>query len=104
MEAKAHYMNGLQKIGSGDFDGAIDAFGQALAADSSFYMAHLGWSQALDRLGNVDAAVEQAQKAIEIAPDEPLAHTSLSRLFQQKGMILEAESEMALAQQLQDRT
>ena len=64
---------------------------------------HLGWSQVLDRQGRIDEAILQAKKALEIAPDEPLAHTSLSRLFQQKGMIAEAEEEMAISQRLQTK-
>ena len=94
-------MTGLGRIASGDFAGAIEAFQSALEGDSQFYMAHLGWSQVLDRQGRIDEAILQAKKALEIAPDEPLAHTSLSRLFQQKGMIAEAEEEMAISQRLQ---
>ncbi len=101
MAAKDLYLEGLKKISVGDFGGAIEAFRKALGEDDRFFLAHLGWSQALDRQGNVDEAIVQAKKAIEIAPDEPLAHTSLSRLFQQKGMIPEAEEEMAISQRLQ---
>ncbi len=101
MAAKEFYLEGLKRISTGDFEGAIEAFRKALDADERFYMAHLGWSQALDRQGRVDEAIVQAKAAIEIAPEEPLAHTSLSRLFQQKGMIPEAEEEMAISQRLQ---
>lgn len=100
MSAKKFYMAGLGKLGTGDLDGAIAEFGQAIGDDASFYMAHLGWSQALDRQGKVDEAIEQVKRALEIAPDEALAHTSLSRLYQQKGMIEEAEKEMAISTKL----
>ena len=102
MAAKEHYMAGLGKLGAGDWDGAIAHFQQALAEDASFYMAHLGWSQALDRQGQVDAAIDQAKKAIALVSDEPLAHTSLSRLYQQKGMIAEAEQELAISKKLSE--
>ena len=72
---------------------------KAVADDASFYMAHLGWAQALDRQGKIDEAIEQVNRALEIVPDEALAHTSLSRLYQQKGMIEEAEKEMAIFSQ-----
>ena len=39
--------------------------------------------------------------AIRIAPEEPLAHTSLSRLYQQKGLIEEAEEAMETSRRLQ---
>ncbi|MFT5365319.1 MAG: Tfp pilus assembly protein PilF [Candidatus Latescibacterota bacterium] len=100
MTAKEGYMAGLGKLGSGDLDGAIANFQQALDVDASFFMANLGWAQALDRKGNVDEAIGQVKQAIVLAPEEALAHTSLSRLYQQKGMIPEAEEEMAISQRL----
>ncbi len=100
MTAKEYYMAGLGKLGAGDLDGAIAEFEKAIADDAAFYMARLGWAQALDRQGKIDAAIEQVGHALEIVPDEALAHTSLSRLYQQKGMIEEAEREMAISQQL----
>ena len=100
MTAKEYYMAGLGKLGTGDLDGAIAAFERAVADDASFYMARLGWAQALDRQGKIDNAIEQVNHALKIVPDEALAHTSLSRLYQQKGMIEEAEREMAISQKL----
>lgn len=100
MTAKEGYMAGLGKLGSGDLDGAIAHFQAAVEVDDTFFMGHLGWAQALDRQGKVDAAIEQVKLAIVLAPDEALAHTSLSRLYQQKGMIPEAEEEMAISQRL----
>ena len=100
MTAKEGYMAGLSKLGTGDLEGAIVRFQEAIEADSTFFMGHLGWAQALDRQGKVDEAIEQVKLAIALAPDEALAHTSLSRLYQQKGMIPEAEEEMAISQRL----
>ena len=99
--AKDFYKVGLRCISVGDLDGAIRGFQQALQIDGAYFMAHLGWSQALDRKGDVDAAIEQAQLAIELEPEEPLAHASLSRLHQQKGRIAEAEAAMAESMRLQ---
>ena len=104
MTAKEYYMAGLGKLGTGDLDGAIAEFEKAIADDASFYMARLGYAQALDRQGKIDDAIEQVNHALEIVPDEALAHTSLSRLYQQKGMIEEAEREMAISQQLSRNT
>ena len=56
---------------------------------------------ALEKVGDLDAAIEAGKKLVELEPDEPLGHTSLSIFYQQKGMIPEAEDEKALAMQLQ---
>jgi Flp pilus assembly protein TadD len=54
----------------------------------------------LEKAGDLDGAIEAARRLIEIEPDEALSHTGLSRLYQQKGMIPEAEAEMAIATKL----
>lgn len=102
MTAKEGYLAGLGKLGTGDMDEAIACFQAALADDATFFMAHLGWAQALDRQGKVDEAIVQVKRAIELEPNEALAHTSLSRLYQQKGMIAEAEQEMAESKRLSE--
>jgi tetratricopeptide (TPR) repeat protein len=101
MSAKDHYVTGLKQLGEGDPEGAVDSFHKSVEADPTFCIGYLGWSQALDRLGKVDEAIVQAKRAIEVAPDEALAYTSLSRLYQQKDMIPEAEEAMAKSQALQ---
>ena len=83
MGAKELYRMGVKCLSSGDTAGAIEAFEQALGEDDAFYMARLGWAQALDRGGDVDGAIQQIRHALESAPEEPLAHASLSRLYQQ---------------------
>lgn len=100
MTAKACYLEGLQKIAAHELDAAVEAFQKAVEADDTFHIGYLGWAQALDRQGKVDEAIVQVKKAIEIVPDDALAHTSLSRLYQQKDMIPEAEAEMAISQRL----
>jgi len=37
---------------------------------------------------------------VEISPNDPFSHTALSRLYVQKGMIEDAEREMAISHQL----
>ncbi len=103
MNAKMHYFDGLKRLSTDDFQGAIEAFQSAISEDSEFFLGYLGCSQALDKLGKVDEAILQAKKAVDIVPDEPLVHTSLSRLLQQKGLIAEAEEEMAISLKLQSQ-
>ena len=52
----------------------------------------------------LDGAIEAARRLAEIEPDDPLSHTNLSRLYQQKGLIEEAEKASAVAMQLQMRS
>ena len=50
-------------------------------------------SRALQDLSQFDDAIVVAQQISEIDPDDILAHTSLSILYQKKGMVPEAEAE-----------
>ncbi len=45
--------------------------------------------------------MQAALKLAELEPKDPLSHTNLSILYQEKGLIQEAEDEKALAMQLQ---
>ena len=54
-----------------------------------------------EKLGDLDQALDAAQKAVEYNPNDFLTHTSLSMFYQRKGMIPEAEKEKAIAEQLQ---
>ena len=48
----------------------------------------------------LDRAIEVGKRLVEVAPDDELAHTSLSIFYQQKGMIAEAEQIAAKARTL----
>ncbi|PYX88794.1 MAG: hypothetical protein DMG68_07350, partial [Acidobacteria bacterium] len=50
-----------------------------------------GLARALQDLNQLDEAIAVAQRIAEMDPDDVLAHTSLSVLYQKKGMIPEAE-------------
>ena len=52
-----------------------------------------GLSRALQDLNRLDEAIAVARKIADIDPDDVLAHTSLSVLYQKKGMMPEAEAE-----------
>jgi Flp pilus assembly protein TadD len=52
-----------------------------------------GLARALQDLQRYDEAIAVAQRLAEIDPDDVLAHTSLSVLYQKKGLIPEAEAE-----------
>jgi Flp pilus assembly protein TadD len=92
-EAFAHFV--------GDrLDEAIAAYREALADDPKLAIAWNGLAMALAQHGDLDGALEAGRKLVELEPEEPLAHTSLSIFYQRKGMIPEAEAEKALAMRL----
>jgi len=68
-------------------------YGKSLAADSQFTDALHGLSRALQDLNRLDEAIDVSKQISEIDPDDILAHTSLSILYQKKGMVPEAEAE-----------
>jgi len=95
--------DGLDLFAAGKLHEAADRYRAAIAADATVVEAHLALGKALEIMGALDEAIEVLRGAAEVAPTEPLVHTSLSQCLQRKGMIPEAESEMAIAMQLQRR-
>jgi hypothetical protein len=55
---------------------------------------------ALSELGRHDEAIEAGKRLCDLAPDDTLAHTSLSRFYQAANMVPEAEAEGAKARML----
>jgi Flp pilus assembly protein TadD len=99
-EAEDHYYVALDLMADGKLDDAVAAYKESLAADPTFTEAMHGLARALQDLSRYDEAIAVAQGIAEIDPDDVLAHTSLSVLYQKKGMIPEAEAEGAKARVL----
>ena len=93
LAAEDHYYAALDLVTEGHHEQAVDQYQKSLAADPTFTEAMHGLSRALQDLGRYDEAIAVAQRIAEIDPDDVLAHTSLSVLYQKKGMIPEAEEE-----------
>jgi tetratricopeptide (TPR) repeat protein len=100
-EARTHYKAGIQHFAQGRTDEAIAAYRRALEQNAEFAMAWNGLAMALAKHGDLDAAIAAALRYAALDPDEPLAYTSLSMLFQQAGRIPEAEEAKARSMQLQ---
>jgi Flp pilus assembly protein TadD len=98
--AKDHYYAALDLMADGHLEKAVAAYQDSLAADPTFTEAMHGLARALQDLQRYDDAIAVAQRLAEIDPDDVLAHTSLSVLYQKKGMIPEAEAEGAKARVL----
>lgn len=99
-KAEDSYYAALDLMAEGQLEKAIVAYQESLAADPTFTEAMHGLARALQDLGRYDEAIAAAQRIAELDPDDVLAHTSLSVLYQKKGMIAEAEAEGAKARVL----
>jgi Flp pilus assembly protein TadD len=91
--AENHYYAALDLVAEGHHEQAVAEYQTALAADPVFTEAMHGLARALQDLNRLDEAITVANRIAEIDPDDVLAHTSLSVLYQKKGMIPEAEAE-----------
>ena len=91
--AEDHYYRALDHFAAGDLDAAIGEYKQALAVDAQFTDAMHGLIRAQQDAGLLDDAIAVAIKLAELDPNDILAHTSLSILYQRKGMVPEAEAE-----------
>lgn len=99
-KAEDHYYAALDLMADGHLEQAVAAYQESLTADPTFTEAMHGLARVLQDLQRYDDAIAVAQRLAELDPDDVLAHTSLSVLYQKKGMIPEAEAEGAKARVL----
>jgi len=99
-KAEDFYYSALDLMAEGNLQQAVAAFKESLQADPTFTEAMHGLARALQDLERFDEAIAVAKRISEIDPEDVLAHTSLSVLYQKKGMIPEAEAEGAKARVL----
>jgi tetratricopeptide (TPR) repeat protein len=99
-QAEDHYYAALDLMAEGDLEKAVAEYQESLNADPMFTEAMHGLARALQDLERYDEAIAAAQRVAEADPEDVLAHTSLSVLYQKKGMIAEAEAEGAKARVL----
>jgi Flp pilus assembly protein TadD len=92
-KAEDHYYAALDLVTEGEHERALAEYQKSLDADPSFTEAMHGMARALQDLNRLDEAIAMANRIAELDPDDVLAHTSLSVLYQKKGMIPEAEAE-----------
>lgn len=99
-KAEDFYYHALDLMAEGNLEKAAAAYNESLQADPTFTEAMHGLARALQDLERFDEAIEVAKRIAQLDPDDVLAHTSLSVLYQKKGMIPEAEAEGAKARVL----
>ncbi len=91
--AEDHYFAALDLFAEGKQDEAIGEYCKSLEIDPTFTDALHGLARAYQDAERFDEAIEVAKKIAALDPNDILAHTSLSILYQKKGMIPEAEAE-----------
>jgi tetratricopeptide (TPR) repeat protein len=89
--AEDHYYAGIDFFGDGKLDQAIAEYNRALELEPKFADALHGLAQAYHAKEDFDRTIESARRIIELDPDDILAWTTISRAYQRKGMVPEAE-------------
>jgi Flp pilus assembly protein TadD len=84
----------------GDLAGAVGKLRESLKIDPNHTDSHAALAVYLQRLGQLDAAIEHSKKVVELMPDDVFAYTQLSVIYMRCGKILEAEDAKAKAHML----
>lgn len=84
----------------GETDRAIAVYKAILDIEPNHVEAVHDLAHAYADAEQLDDAIEMAKKLTELSPDDEMSFTVLSRLYQQKGMIPEAEAIAAKARML----
>jgi len=95
-----HYNQGMELFAQDKLDDAIAAYLRALDEDPNYADALHALAMTYAHLEKIDQAIEVGERLIEVAPEDELAHTSLSIFYQQKGRIADAEHVAAKARTL----
>jgi len=91
--AERHFFAGLELFAAGEQERAIGEYQRALDADPGCTDAMHGLVRIYQDLEQLEEAVALARRISEADPEDVLAHTTLSILYQKKGMVPEAEAE-----------
>jgi superkiller protein 3 len=89
--AEDHYYAGTDLFGEGKLPEAIAEYTRALELDAKFSDALHGLAQAYHAQQDFDRTIETARRILALDPDDILAWTTISRAYQRKGMVSEAE-------------
>ena len=89
--AEEHYYAGIDFFGAGKLAEAVAEYQRALELDPRFADALHGLAQAYHAQQDFDRTIETAQRILALDPEDILAWTTISRAYQRKGMVPEAE-------------
>jgi len=91
------YDQAVDLVAEGKVEEAVARYREAIDIDADFADGWQGLALALNDLGRHEEAIAAAKKLCELTPDDVLAHTTLSRLYQAANMVPEAEAAGAQA-------
>jgi len=91
MTAEDHYYAGIDFFGEGKLDEAIAEYTRALELDPKLIDALHGLAQAYHAKEDFDRTIQAAQRILALEPEDILAWTTISRAYQRKGLVPEAE-------------
>jgi len=99
-DAPTLYRKGLSLYGKREYDEAIEAYREALAErpEWSDCLQALGMAQM--HAGKLKEALENLERVTQLAPEDPLAFTSLSMCLQRMDRIADAEAAQSKARLL----
>lgn len=95
-------MRGLALFGEGKHAEAVQEYEAALAAKPDWTDAMHGLAMAHKNAGAFDKAIEVGLRIVELDPNDPFAHTSLSIFYQNKSAAAEAAGDEEAARELID--
>jgi tetratricopeptide (TPR) repeat protein len=98
--AEALFEAALDALAGGDAAGAVAEFERVLAVAPEHNEARHGLVRALEDAGRVEEALRLTEQLIAEDPEDVLAVTRLSMLYQHQGKIAEAEAAAARAKVL----
>ncbi len=90
--AEEHYYAGTDFFGERKYAEAVAEYRKALELDPKFSDALHGLAQAYHAQQDFDLTIETGQRLLELDPEDVLAWTTISRAYQRKGMVPEAEA------------
>jgi len=90
-EPDLHLFLGISELRLRNPDAAVIAIKRAIDLDPDHIEARtlLGWIE-LEIRGNIDGAIQQYAKVVELKPDSPQAHVNLGVAYKHKGALDEA--------------
>jgi tetratricopeptide (TPR) repeat protein len=91
------YDQAVDLVAEGKVEEAVARYREAIDVDGDFADGWQGLALALNDLGRHEEAIAAAKRLCELTPDDVLAHTTLSRIYQAANMVPEAEAAGAQA-------
>ena len=91
MSPEEHYRKGMDHFGEDQLEPAIEELTQAVFKNPDFGDALHALTMCYFHNGNFDQALRYGKQFSTLEPTNPLAYTSLSMIYNAKGMIQEAE-------------